>query len=230
MTAERAGPAAAWTGLHADAHAEASGGTDRQHRAAVARRSVCALRLRGGVLRRVPREHRPVPVPGETMLLAGCCARELGRCGSTWVILDRHPRRHARRQPGFLHWPARWTRIAERHGWRIGFTKARLAEFDRFFAKPRAADGVHRAVHHRTPRRRRDPGGWQRDALADVHLLQRQRGDRVVHRHRGSFGYFSGTKLGHTREVDRAHQPDWACHRRDWHSRGGGARRREQTA
>jgi membrane protein DedA with SNARE-associated domain len=25
--------------------------------------------------------------------------------------------------------------LAERHGWRFGFTKARLAQFDRFFAK-----------------------------------------------------------------------------------------------
>jgi len=25
--------------------------------------------------------------------------------------------------------------LAERHGWRLGFTRARLAEFDRFFAK-----------------------------------------------------------------------------------------------
>ena len=95
--------------------------------------------------------------------------------------------------------------IAERHGWRVGFTKARLAEFDQVFCEARAAHGVHRAVHHRTARVRCGPRGRQRDARGRLSSSTTpaapSSGAPII----AACGYSAGPKLGDAREMDRAH-------------------------
>lgn len=80
-------------------------------------------------------ENVGVPVPGETMLLAGSALASFGQLSLTWVILTAILGATLGDNLGFLIGRHGGRVIAERHGWRIGFTKARLAEFDRFFAK-----------------------------------------------------------------------------------------------
>ena len=80
-------------------------------------------------------ENVGVPVPGETMLLAGSALASFGQLSLTWVILIAILGATLGDNLGFLIGRHGGRVIAERHGWRIGFTAARLAEFDRFFAK-----------------------------------------------------------------------------------------------
>src|SRR3954467_7051699 len=78
-------------------------------------------------------ENTGLPVPGETALLAGAALAHNGQLSLRWVIgtaiagailgdnLGFYIGRHGGRQ------------LAERHGWRVGLSHQRLAEFDQFF-------------------------------------------------------------------------------------------------
>jgi len=78
-------------------------------------------------------ENTGLPVPGETMLLAGGALAQLGRLSLPWVIVIAIVGATFGDNLGFFIGRRGGRQIAERHGWRIGFTRARLAEFDRFF-------------------------------------------------------------------------------------------------
>jgi membrane protein DedA with SNARE-associated domain len=80
-------------------------------------------------------ENVGVPVPGETMLLAGSALASFGQLSLSSVVLVAILGATFGDNLGFLIGRHGGRLIAERHGWRVGFTKARLAEFDRFFAK-----------------------------------------------------------------------------------------------
>jgi membrane protein DedA with SNARE-associated domain len=80
-------------------------------------------------------ENVGVPVPGETMLLAGSALASFGQLSLGWVILVAIAGATMGDNLGFFIGRRGGRVLAERHGWRLGFTKARLAEFDRFFAK-----------------------------------------------------------------------------------------------
>jgi membrane protein DedA with SNARE-associated domain len=80
-------------------------------------------------------ENVGVPVPGETMLLAGSALASFGQLSLKWVILIAIAGATLGDNLGFFIGRRGGRVLAERHGWRLGFTKARLAEFDRFFAK-----------------------------------------------------------------------------------------------
>jgi membrane protein DedA with SNARE-associated domain len=80
-------------------------------------------------------ENVGVPVPGETMLLAGSALASFGQLSLKWVILTAIAGATLGDNLGFLIGRRGGRALAERHGWRLGFTRARLAEFDRFFFK-----------------------------------------------------------------------------------------------
>ena len=80
-------------------------------------------------------ENVGVPVPGETMLLAGSALASFGQLSLKWVILIAIAGATLGDNLGFFIGRRGGRVLAERHGWRLGFTRARLAEFDRFFAK-----------------------------------------------------------------------------------------------
>jgi DNA-binding beta-propeller fold protein YncE len=64
-------------------------------------------------------------------LLAGAAMARFGRLSLFWVIVTTTPR--SRRQSRVPHQPLAGRGLAERHGWKIGLTRAQLAQFDRFF-------------------------------------------------------------------------------------------------
>jgi membrane protein DedA with SNARE-associated domain len=78
-------------------------------------------------------ENAGLPVPGETVLLAGAALAHFGRLSLVWVIVTAVGGAILGDNLGFLigRWCGRG--LAERHGWRIGLTPARLMLFDRFF-------------------------------------------------------------------------------------------------
>jgi membrane protein DedA with SNARE-associated domain len=78
-------------------------------------------------------ENTGVPVPGETTLLAGAALAHFGRLSIVWVVVTATAAAIAGDNLGFYIGRNGGRRLAERHGWRIGLTPARLAEFDRFF-------------------------------------------------------------------------------------------------
>ena len=78
-------------------------------------------------------ENTGLPVPGETALLAGAALAHYGQLSLVRVILIAMAAATLGDNLGFLIGRRGGRRIAERHGWRIGLTPARLAEFDRFF-------------------------------------------------------------------------------------------------
>lgn len=80
-------------------------------------------------------ENVGVPVPGETMLLAGSALASFGQLSLKWVILIAIAGATLGDNLGFVIGRRGGRVLAERHGWRLGFTKARLVEFDRFFAR-----------------------------------------------------------------------------------------------
>ncbi|MFI5179632.1 MAG: DedA family protein [Vicinamibacterales bacterium] len=80
-------------------------------------------------------ENTGLPVPGETMLLAGGALAHLGRLSLVWVIVIAIAGATVGDNLGFFIGRRGGRRIAERHGWRVGFTRARLEEFDRFFER-----------------------------------------------------------------------------------------------
>lgn len=78
-------------------------------------------------------ENTGLPVPGETALLAGAALAQFGRLSLVWVIVTAIVGATLGDNLGFLIGRRGGRGLAERHGWRIGVTRARLAEFDRFF-------------------------------------------------------------------------------------------------
>jgi membrane protein DedA with SNARE-associated domain len=78
-------------------------------------------------------ENAGLPVPGETVLLAGAALAHFGRLSLVWVIVTAVGGAILGDNLGFLIGRRCGRGLAERHGWRIGLTPARLMLFDRFF-------------------------------------------------------------------------------------------------
>lgn len=78
-------------------------------------------------------ENAGLPVPGETVLLAGGAMAHFGRLSLPWVVVTAIVAATLGDNLGFLIGRRFGRGVAERHGWRIGLTEARLAQFDRFF-------------------------------------------------------------------------------------------------
>jgi membrane protein DedA with SNARE-associated domain len=78
-------------------------------------------------------ENTGLPVPGETMLLAGAAFAQYGWLSLPRVIVTAIAAAILGDNLGFLigRWCGR--SLAERYGARVGLTKQRLAQFDRFF-------------------------------------------------------------------------------------------------
>jgi membrane protein DedA with SNARE-associated domain len=80
-------------------------------------------------------ENTGLPVPGETALLAGAALAHFGRLALPQVIATAIGAAILGDNLGFLIGRRAGRGLAERHGWRIGLTRERLALFDRFFAR-----------------------------------------------------------------------------------------------
>ena len=80
-------------------------------------------------------ENAGLPVPGETVLLAGAALAHFGQLSLGWVIVTAIAGAILGDNIGFLIGRRGGRGLAERHGWRIGLTPERLREFDRFFAR-----------------------------------------------------------------------------------------------
>ncbi|HWF86874.1 MAG TPA: DedA family protein [Vicinamibacterales bacterium] len=80
-------------------------------------------------------ENAGVPVPGETALLAGAALAHSGRLSLLCVIVTAVAGATLGDNVGFWIGRRGGRALAERHGARIGLTRARLTHFDRFFAQ-----------------------------------------------------------------------------------------------
>jgi len=80
-------------------------------------------------------ENAGLPVPGETALLAGAALAHSGRLSLIGVIATAIGGATLGDNVGFLIGRRGGRVLAERYGRRIGLTRARLAQFDRFFAR-----------------------------------------------------------------------------------------------
>src|SRR5262245_42068304 len=80
-------------------------------------------------------ENTGLPVPGETMLLAGAALAHFGTLSLLPVILTAIAGATLGDNLGFYIGRRGGRRLVERFGWRLGLTPERLAEFDRFFAR-----------------------------------------------------------------------------------------------
>src|SRR3954471_6659414 len=83
-------------------------------------------------------ENTGLPVPGETALLAGAALSHYGRLSLTRVIVTAIVAATLGDNLGFAIGRRYGRSLAERHGSRIGLTRARLAVFGGFFHPPRA--------------------------------------------------------------------------------------------
>jgi membrane protein DedA with SNARE-associated domain len=89
----------------------------------------------GAVFAGVLLEGTGLPVPGETMLLAGAVLAHTGRLSLPVVIITAICGALAGDNLGFFVGRRGGRRLAERFGGTFGLTPARLAEFDRFFER-----------------------------------------------------------------------------------------------
>jgi len=80
-------------------------------------------------------ENAGLPVPGETALLAGAALARFGRLSLAWVVVVATCAAILGDNLGFWIGRRGGRALAERQGWKVGLTNARLAEFDRFFAR-----------------------------------------------------------------------------------------------
>ena len=80
-------------------------------------------------------ENAGVPVPGETILLAGAALARFGHLSLLWVISIAIAGAVLGDNVGFLIGRRGGRRLLERHGRMLGLTKARLDQFDAFFAR-----------------------------------------------------------------------------------------------
>jgi membrane-associated protein len=78
-------------------------------------------------------ENAGLPVPGETVLLGGGAMAQFGRLSLTRVMATAMVAAVIGDNIGFLIGRRGGRGLAERHGWKIGLTAARLTQFDRFF-------------------------------------------------------------------------------------------------
>ena len=78
-------------------------------------------------------ENAGLPVPGETTLLAGAALAKFGRLSLPWVIATAIGAAILGDNMGFLIGRLGGRALAERYGSKVGLTRARLAQFDRFF-------------------------------------------------------------------------------------------------
>jgi len=80
-------------------------------------------------------ENAGVPVPGETILLAGAVLARLGHLSIVSVVSIAVVGAVLGDNVGFLIGRRGGRRLLERHGRLLGLTKARLQQFDAFFAR-----------------------------------------------------------------------------------------------
>jgi membrane protein DedA with SNARE-associated domain len=80
-------------------------------------------------------ENTGLPVPGETMLLAGAALAHFGRLSLTWVIVTAIVGATLGDNLGFAIGRRYGRSLAERFGGHVGLTAERLAQFDRFFER-----------------------------------------------------------------------------------------------
>jgi membrane protein DedA with SNARE-associated domain len=80
-------------------------------------------------------ENVGVPVPGETVLLAGSALAHFGQLSLPLVIATATMAAILGDNLGFYIGRRGGRVLAERHGWRVGLSPERLAEFDRFFER-----------------------------------------------------------------------------------------------
>jgi undecaprenyl-diphosphatase len=80
-------------------------------------------------------ENTGLPVPGETMLLAGSALAHSGTLSLRWVIVTAIAGAILGDNLGFFIGRRGGRKVAERYGPRIGLTAAQLNEFDRFFQR-----------------------------------------------------------------------------------------------
>jgi len=80
-------------------------------------------------------ENTGLPIPGETMLLAGAALAHYGQLSLGWVILTAIAGATLGDNLGFFIGRRGGRQIAERHGWRVGLTPRLLQHFDEFFAR-----------------------------------------------------------------------------------------------
>lgn len=80
-------------------------------------------------------ENTGLPVPGETMLLAGAALSHYGRLKLQWVVLTAIGGAILGDNLGFFIGRRYGRGLVERYGSHIGFTRARLAQFDTFFRR-----------------------------------------------------------------------------------------------
>jgi membrane protein DedA with SNARE-associated domain len=78
-------------------------------------------------------ENAGLPVPGETALLAGAAMAHFGRLSLVWVILTAIGGAIIGDNIGFLIGRRGGRAFVERFGSKLGLTRRRLAQFDRFF-------------------------------------------------------------------------------------------------
>ena len=78
-------------------------------------------------------ENAGVPIPGETTLLAAAALSHSGRLSLTLVIATAVVAAIVGDNIGFLIGRRGGRVLAERHGWKVGLTAARLRQFDGFF-------------------------------------------------------------------------------------------------
>ena len=80
-------------------------------------------------------ENAGLPIPGETVLLAGAALAHFGRLSFVAVVATAILGATLGDNLGFFIGRHGGRRLADRYGWRIGLTRARLEEFDRFFLR-----------------------------------------------------------------------------------------------
>jgi membrane protein DedA with SNARE-associated domain len=78
-------------------------------------------------------ENAGLPVPGETALLAGAALAKFGRLSLFWVIVTAVGGAILGDNLGFFIGRRGGRALAERHGSKVGLTRKRLEQFDRFF-------------------------------------------------------------------------------------------------
>jgi membrane protein DedA with SNARE-associated domain len=80
-------------------------------------------------------ENTGLPVPGETALLAGAAMAQFGRLSLQWVIVNAICGAVLGDNLGFLVGRYYGRAFVERFGSRLGLTRSRLTQFDRFFQR-----------------------------------------------------------------------------------------------
>ena len=78
-------------------------------------------------------ENTGLPIPGETILLAGAALAQFGRLSLGWVVAAAVAGAILGDNFGFLIGRHGGRTLALRYGPRLGLSESRLAEFDRFF-------------------------------------------------------------------------------------------------